>query len=269
MTACLALPVVRADEEAPNKAEGPAPSADEVAKLAKMLQNPLAALISVPLQNDFEFNGGPRDDGFRYLLNIQPIIPLSLSEDWNLISRTIVPVISQDDMIGTTSQAGLGDILQSAFLSPTDPGPWGLIWGAGPVFLLPTATDDLLGAEKFGVGPTAVVLRQESGWTYGALLNHVWSVAGDADRQDVSATLIQPFVSYTLKSYTTIKVGTESTYDWKGEQWTVPVNLSVSQMLKIGGQPISISLGGKYYADGPEGTPEWGLRFVVTLLFPK
>jgi len=159
-------------------------------ELAKKLQNPVASLISVPFQSNFEFDGGPDDEGFRYLLNVQPVIPISISEDWNLISRTILPIIHQDDMIGSDTQGGLGDITQSAFFSPKAPGFGGLIWGAGPVFLLPTATDDLLGAEQFGIGPTAVVLKQESGWTYGMLANHIWSVAGEDDRDDVSSSFL-------------------------------------------------------------------------------
>lgn len=238
-------------------------------ELAKKLQNPVASLISVPFQSNFEFDGGPDDEGFRYLLNIQPVIPISISEDWNLISRTILPIIHQDDMIGSDTQSGLGDITQSAFFSPKAPGPGGIIWGVGPVFLLPTATDNLLGAEQFGIGPTAVLLKQDSGWTYGMLTNHIWSVAGEDDRDDVSSTFLQPFVSYTTKKLTTFGLNTESTYDWEGEQWTVPLNATVSQLLKAGKQPFQLQLGGKYYAEGPDGGPDWGIRFTVTLLFPK
>lgn len=238
--------------------------------LAKQLQNPVAALISVPFQSNFEFGGGPDGDGFRYLLNFQPVIPISISKDWNVISRTVVPFISQKDMIGTSSQSGLGDITQSFFFSPKQPTKrGGIVWGAGPVFLLPSATDDLLGQEKLGIGPTAVVLKQADGWTFGLLANHIWSVEGSDDRDDVDSTFLQPFISYTTKASTTFGVQTESTYDWEHDQWTVPLIASVSQLVKIGKQPISLQLGGKYWAEGPDGTPDWGIRFAVILLFPK
>jgi len=243
--------------------------ADDATELAKKLSNPVAALISVPFQNNFEFGGGPNDDGFRYTLNLQPVVPFGLNDRWNLITRTIVPFIHQDDMIGDSSQTGLGDILQSFFFSPREPGPGGWIWGAGPAFLYPSATDDLLGSEKFGLGPTAVFLKQEHGWTYGALANHIWSVAGDDDRQDVSSTFLQPVLAYTTKKSTTFTLNTESTYDWENEQWTVPINAMVAQLVKIGKAPVQFQFGGKVYADGPSGAPEWGIRFAVILLFPK
>jgi hypothetical protein len=164
----------------------------------------------------------------------------------------------------------MGDITQSLFFSPKEPTKCGgLIWGAGPVFLVPSATDDLLGTEKFGIGPTAVVLKQAHGWTVGMLANHIWSVAGDDDRDDVNATFLQPFVSYTTKTHTSFTINTESTYDWERSQWTVPINVQVSQVLKIGSQPISLLLGGRYFAEGPDGTPDWGIRFGILLLFPK
>jgi hypothetical protein len=244
-------------------------SGDSSAELAKKLSNPVSDLTIVPLQNDFDFGGGPKDDGFRYTLKLQPVIPISLSERWNLISRTIIPFIEQRDMIGRTEQSGLGDTLQSLFLSPKAATPHNWFWGAGPVFLLPTATDDLLGAEKFGLGPTAVLLRQTHGWTYGALVNHLWSVAGDGNRDDLSATYVQPVLDYTTRRYTTFGLGAESSYDWKQRQWTVPVLVNLSQLVKIGKLPIELKLSGKYYAEAPQGAPEWGLRFTITFLFPK
>lgn len=245
------------------------PAADDPAELAKKLSNPVAALISVPFQNNFEFGGGPDGDGFRYLLNFQPVIPISLNTNWNLISRTILPIISQHDMVGTSSQSGLGDTTQSLFFSPKEPVHGGWIWGAGPALLIPTATDDLLGMEKFGLGPTAVLLKQERGWTYGALVNHIWSVAGNDNRDDVSSTFLQPFLSYTTKKHTTFTLNTESTYDWEHSQWTVPINLMAAQLVKIGKLPVQFQIGGKYYAEGPSDAPEWGLRLAVFFLFPK
>ncbi|MBK9088147.1 MAG: transporter [Holophagales bacterium] len=241
----------------------------KAADLAKTLANPIGALISVPFQNNFDFGGGPAGDGYQYKLNLQPIVPFTLSKDWLLISRTVLPVVYQKDIADTSSQSGLSDTVQSFFLSPVRPTKGGWIWGAGLALLLPTATDDLLGSKKWGAGPTAVVLKQQNGWTYGALVNHVWSFAGENGRADVNATYLQPFVSYTLKRAMTFTLNTESTYDWENEQWTAPLNLMVQQLVKIGKQPVALTVGGRYYADKPEGGPDWGLRLAVILLFPK
>lgn len=236
-------------------------------ELAKKLQNPVASLISVPFQNNFDFKLGPNDDGFRYTLNFQPVIPVSLNKDFNLIIRTIVPIISQDDVIPGTRQSGLGDTVQSFFFSPKAPVA-GLILGFGPVFLWPTGTNEFLGSERWGAGPTGLVLKQSGGWTYGILFNQIWSYAGDNHRNYVSSTFLQPFLSYTTKTKTTFTVNTESTYDWHDSQWTVPVNVIVSQLVKLGKMPVQFGLGAKYYAEGPRGGADWGLRFVVTPLFP-
>jgi len=241
----------------------------KAAELAKATQNPIASLISVPLQNNFDWGGGPNGDGFQYKLNVQPVIPVSLSEDWNVISRTILPFVYQEKVIGTSSQSGLADTVQSFFFSPVKPAPGGWIWGAGPVLQIPTATDDLLGEEKWGAGPTGVALKQQGPWTYGLLFNHVWSFAGEGGRADVNRTFLEPFVSYTTKTFTSFAVNTESNYDWEHGQWLVPVNMVVQQLLKVGKQPIALQVGGRYYAEGPSGAPEWGLRFQVTFLFPK
>ena len=241
----------------------------KAAELAKATQNPIASLISVPLQNNFDWGGGPNGDGFQYKLNVQPVIPVSLSEDWNVISRTILPYVYQEEVIGTSSQSGLADTVQSFFFSPVKPAPGGWIWGAGPVLQIPTATDDRLGEEKWGAGPTGVALKQQGPWTYGLLFNHVWSFAGEGGRADVNRTFLEPFVSYTTKTFTSFAVNTESNYDWEHGQWLVPVNMAVQQLLKVGKQPIALQVGGRYYAQGPSGAPEWGLRFQLTLLFPK
>jgi hypothetical protein len=277
--------------------------------LAKQLANPVASLISVPFQSNWDFRMGPLDEGTKYTMNFQPVIPLSLNQDWNLIIRTIVPYISQEDVFkgplpqfpGLPAdvlapfpgeqrddldraaekafnkaarkrpvdhhQNGLGDIVQSFFFSPKEPvGGW--ILGLGPVLLYPSATDDLLGTEKWAAGPTALALQQKGGWTYGVLGNHLWSYAGNEDRRSVNLTFVQPFVSYVTKTKTTFGVNTEATYDWNESQWTVPVNASVSQLVKIGKLPVQFAVGARYYAEGPSGAPEWGLRFTVTPLFP-
>jgi hypothetical protein len=243
--------------------------ADETAELAKKLANPLASLISVPIQGDLDFGIGSAD-AKKLTVLIKPVIPFSLNSKWNLITRTLLPVIyAEAPAAGLDSTSGLGDISPSFFLSPKDlVGGW--IMGAGPVLLFPSATEKTLGSEKWGAGPTAVIAKQQNGFTYGLLANHIWSFAGDHDRNDISATLLQPILTYTTKkTYTTFGVNTESTYDWKSEHWTIPINLTVAQMVKIGGMPIQFQLGWRYYADKPDGGPDWGLRFTVTFLFPK
>jgi len=246
-------------------------TADESqAELAKKLNNPIANLISVPMQLNYDQEMGTGNQGDRYLLNIQPVIPFSIGEDWNLITRTILSVISQDDVDPGTDQSGIGDVTESLFFSPKALTENGWTWGAGPVFLLPTASDDLLGGGKWGIGPTAVALKQEKGWTYGALANHVWSVAGDDDRADISSTFLQPFLAYTTPRHTTYTINTESTYNWEIEEWSVPINLMATQLFKIGKQPMSLQLGARYWADSPESGPEgWGVRLTYTLVFPK
>ena len=241
---------------------------EERAELAKKLQNPVAALISVPFQNNWDFGLGPKD-AMKYTLNIQPVIPVSLNEDWNVIIRTILPYIyEQEPAKGLGDKGGLGDTLQSFFFSPKEPvGGW--ILGAGPAIQWPTSTDNRLGTGKLGAGPTAVALRQEHGFTYGALVNHVWSFAGERDTPNVNNTFLQPFFSYTTKTYTTFSINTESSYNWDHYQWTVPINLDVQQLVKIGNRPIAFQFGYRYYADKPDNGPGWGLRFAVTLLFPQ
>jgi hypothetical protein len=156
------------------------------------------------------------------------------------------------------------------FFSPKAPTSSGWIWGAGPVFLIPTATDEVLGGEKWGIGPSVVVLRQQGSWTYGALANHIESFAGSGNRADVGKTFLQPFVSYVTASKTTFAVNTESTYDWENEGWSVPINLQASQLLRIGNQLLQIGGGVRYWLQTPDAGPEgWGIRINFTLLYPK
>lgn len=236
-------------------------------ELAKKLSNPVSSLISVPFQSNFDFNLG-EDDGFRYTLNVQPVIPISLNSDWNLITRTIVPIIHQDDVIidGDSTQFGLGDTTQSFFLSPKKSDP---IWGVGPVFLWPTATNDSLGGEKWGAGLTGLVLKQEGPWTYGVLANHIWSYAGDDDRPYISTSFVQPFLAHNTKTGFGLTLQAETTYDWNAEEWTVPIGLIASQVFKVGDQSMSLAAGPRYYADAPDGGADWGFRVVLTLIFPK
>ena len=262
--AALAFPVLAQDTVTGTR--GAAAVSQE--SLAKDLANPVAALISVPFQLNYDQDIGAARGGDRWLLNIQPVLPVDLNPEWNLISRTILPVIWQDDIYpGAGSQSGIGDIVQSVFFSPKAPTAGGWIWGAGPVFLLPTGSDDLLTVDKWGAGPTGVALKQEGPWTFGLLANHIWSFGGSGD-QDVNATFVQPFVSYTTPAAWSYTLQTESTYDWENTQWAVPISGVVSKVTKVGDQLVSFAGGVRYWADGPEGGPHgWGFRLVVTLLF--
>jgi hypothetical protein len=201
----------------------------------------------------------------------QPVVPISISEDWNLISRTITPVITQNELAaGAGRQTGLGDTVESLWFSPKRPTDKGVIWGAGAAILIPTATDDLLGGGKWGIGPTIVGLRQIGPWTVGGLANHLWSVAGSDNRNDINSTFVQPFIAYNTPSAVTYALNSESSYDWESEQWAVPINFMVSKLTRFGGQMVSFQGGIRYWVKstdtGPEGV---GLRFAVTLLFPK
>jgi hypothetical protein len=252
-------------------AAAPAFGQSSAEDLAKKLANPVAALISVPFQLNYDQDIGPVRGGDRWLLNVQPVIPIDLTADWNLISRTIVPLVAQDDIFpGAGRQSGVGDVVQSLFFSPKKPTQRGWTWGAGPVFLLPTASNDLLGGEKWGAGPTAVALKQDGPWTYGLLANHLWSFAGSGSRPDISATFLQPFVTYTTPDAWSFALNTESTYDWKSEQWLVPINATATKVTKIGNQLVSVGAGVRYWADSTAVAPHgWGFRLVFTLLFPK
>jgi hypothetical protein len=242
--------------------------------LAKKLSNPVAALISVPFQFNFDHDIGPATNGDRFFVNFQPVVPITLDEEWNLISRTIVPItFEQDDIFpGAGDQSGLGDVLQSFFFSPEQPTAAGLIWGLGPVVLIPTASDDLLGSDQWGLGPTGVGLKQHGPWTYGAIANHIWGVKerGDDDRRDVNATYVQPFLAYTTPTAWTYSANVEATYDWRGEDWGVPINVLATKLLRLGKLPVSIGGGLRYWAEHAENGPEgYGLRFVITPLFPR
>lgn len=246
-------------------------AADAAAEAAKKLANPVAAMISAPFQYNHDKLSGADAGATRNTLVLQPVFPASLNDDWNLITRVVMPVIEQKGFASAAlNESGLSDTTASLFFSPKSPTAGGLIWGAGPAFLLPTATQNVLGSEKWGLGPTAVALKQFGPWSVGVLANHIWSFAGSNNRNDVNATFLEPFLSYTTSTHTTIGLNTESTYDWKGNQWSVPVNFQVGQVFKIGPQLIQLAVGARYWAVAPDNGPEgWGYRVQLTFLFPK
>ena len=253
-----------------NLGMGTAPvAAQDAAELARKMPNPIAAVISLPFQFNWDQDIGLARDGKRLTLNIQPVVPIDLNADWNLISRTIMPVVKQEiPGLGDGSQRGIGDVAQNFFFSPKQPTTCGLIWGAGPVALIPSGTD-FISADKGGLGPTGVLLKVDGPMTYGVLANHIWSVGGSG-KQSISSSFAQPFFTYTLKSATSFSMQTEATYDWKREQWNAPLSVAVGQILKLGSQLIQVTGSARYYAESPdEGAHGWGYRLVATFLFPK
>ncbi len=235
------------------------------AELAKELQNPVADLITVPLESRFDFGGSNK---LRYTLNMQPVLPIELGSNLVLVSRTILPIIyAEATGNNQRSRTGLGDTNQSFFLASKEPVN-GWIMGAGPVLRLPTATESELGDGVWGAGPTAVALRQDDEWTYGILASHIWSFAGRSG-STVNATSLQPFLAYTTSALTTFGLGSESAYDWETSHWLVPLDVTVSQLVRIGNAPVEFALGGRSYLDRPAGGPNWGIKFAVTFMFPK
>ncbi|KPK11616.1 MAG: hypothetical protein AMJ68_04910 [Acidithiobacillales bacterium SG8_45] len=241
------------------------------ADLAQELTNPIANIITIPIQMNFDDGIGASDQGSKITTNIQPVIPFEVSDDWNLITRTIFPVISQSNIPpGGGSQFGLGDINMSLFFSPKKPTEAGLIWGVGPVFLLPTGTDPQLSARKWAAGPGVVALTIRGKWTLGFLGNHVWSFAGDTSRPDISNTFLQPFAAYTWPTAWTVSAQTETTYNWVTSQWSVPVHVAVSKLVKFGKLPVSLQAGIGSWVQSPNSGPE-GMRYRLqaNIVLPK
>ena len=250
-------------------ASGGGDEAESQEELAKAAQNPVAKLISVPFQNNFNFGVGP-NDVTQYILNVQPVIPITLSEAWNLITRTIMPIINQPSPApGISSAFGLGDINPTFFLSPAKSGK--LIWGVGPTFTLPTATDSMLGNGKWCAGPAVVALTMQGHWVVGALANQQWSFAGWGDH-DVSALLVQPFVNYNLPHGWYLVTAPIMTANWEansGDKWTVPLGGGIGKIQRIGKLPLNLQLQAFYNVEKPDNAADWQLRFQVQFLFPK
>ena len=238
--------------------------------LAKATQNPISNLISLPFQNNTNFGIGP-DDETQNILNIQPVWPFSINENWNLITRTILPVISQPGILtgGEGRVNGLGDTTFTGWFSPKDSGKW--IWGLGAAFLIPTATDDVLGSDKWGAGPTVVILTMPGKWVVGSLFSNVWSFAGSGD-QDVNLFTWQYFINYNLEDGWYLTSAPVITANWEaasGEKWTVPFGAGFGKIFKIGKLPLNGSAHAYYNVEKPTYGAEWTLRLQLQFLFPK
>ena len=259
----LSLPAAAAAQGA-----RPAASQAEAGDLAKKLSNPISDLVSVPLQFNWENGVGP-DEQTRFIFNFQPVMPFSLNDDWNLITRVIVPFVSQPPLFeGGAPAAGISDVLASFFFSPKS---GGITWGVGPVVSLPSTTMPTLGTEKWSVGPTIVALTQTGPWTMGALWNQVWSFAGNETRNDVSQMFLQPFLAYQATPTVTLTVQSEMTANWEVEdgRWTVPINVLVSKLSSFGMFPASYQLGFGMFPEHPDTGPSWKIRSAIVLLLPR
>lgn len=241
----------------------------ESAELAKKLSNPISNLVSVPFQFNWEQNVGPQKDT-RFILNVQPVMPFTLTKSVNLIARVIVPLVSQPALFeGGSPTFGVSDVLTSFFFSPSKASSF--TWGVGPVISFPSTAEPTLGTGKWSVGPTIVALKQSGPVTLGALVNQVWSVGGNENRKAVSQMFLQPFMAYNTKSLWTITLQSETTANWEAEsdKWTVPVNLIFSKLSSFGPFPASYSFGAGVFVAHPEVGPTWKLRGAITILLPR
>jgi len=241
-------------------------------ELAKLAQNPVGNLISVPFQNNTNLNFGP-EEKTQNVLNIQPVIPVSISDEWNIITRTIFPVISMPPLYpGDDRTNGIGDTVFTAFLSPANPGKF--IWGAGPVVQIPTNNDKVLGNNNWGLGASGVVLRLEKGnpWVYGTLFNNIWSVSSDKRGGSYNNGLIQPFLNYNFPGGLYLTSSPIATVNWKadsGDKWTVPLGGGVGKIFHLGKLPLNTSLATYYNVITPDDGPDWQIRAQIQFMFPK
>jgi hypothetical protein len=290
-TYLAAIAALSLTQIAPLNSQAQQPS-DETGQLQKATQNPVAGLISVPIQSNTNFGIGPFDRN-QGVLNIQPVVPVNLSENWNLIVRWITPIIWQPapgtanlEVFGIVENTpaffaaqnvqahagvfGLGDMTPTFFFSPAKPHK--VIWGAGPMFALPTATGQVLGQGKLSIGPSLVVLVQPGHWTVGALVNNIWSIAGPSDRANVNQMSLQYFINYNMKKGWFISISPTITANWKassGNVWVVPVGGGVGRVFRLGFQPVNVSVAFFGNAVHPIGGSPWGMRLQLSFLFPK
>jgi len=244
----------------------PPPKLDDFS-LARKLRNPVSSLINLPLVDNVDFGGGPNKNGVRSTLNIEPIIPFPVSPKWKLVSRLTMPIIDQQNVIPGTTQHGLGDTSERLLLSPAKANSLGVNWGAGPAFMVPTATNDHLGWSRWCTGPAGALNWHQGPWTASLQTYQLFSVAGEGTHI-INTMTIQPSVSYIFPTDTTLSLSSDSVFDWRSTQYTCPVNLTVYQLTKIGDVPVNLGAGLRYYVSRPMGAPEWGFRCSITLIFP-
>ncbi len=244
------------------------PGEDEAAELARATQNPVADLISLPFQWNVGFENGP-DDRTSSVLNIQPVIPLNLNDDWNLITRTILPIVNQPPVGAMSRQEWeLGNSQFSGFFSPRDSTGW--LWGVGPILEFPTHTNDVLASDNYSAGPTFVALKMQGPWVYGGLINQLWSFSGDDP--EVNKMLIQPFINYNLDDGWYVSSSPIFSADWtrdSSNQWTIPVGGGIGKIIRVGKLPINVSTQFFYNVESPDTGDDWSARFQLQLLFPK
>lgn len=240
-------------------------------ELAQKLSNPISSLISVPVDFNYDSNIGPKDDGTSSSITIKPVIPIKINEDWNLISRTIVALSSTHNIVPNSGTVnGMSDISQSFYFSPDKPTENGWIWGVGPTLLIPSASDDLLGSEKWAAGPTGVILKQEGHWTYGVLASQTWSFSGDDDREDINSIYFDIWLAYSTDNGYTYSIEIEPAYDWNVNDGGVSTNILLTKITTIGDQLVSLGGGFKYWPNSTTNGPEnFGAILQITFLFPQ
>jgi hypothetical protein len=246
----------------------------ETKALAKKSQNPVAKMISVPFEYNFNGEFGP-NNGKQHVLNIKPVLPVAIGENWNLIHRAIIPLVSQPGIPGGPNrQNGLGDTTYQGFFSPSNPGK--VIWGAGPSVQVPTHTDEVLGNENWAAGPVAVLLSMPGRWVIGGLISQIWDFAGssnDGSDADISLLVAQPFANYNFDGGWYLNTSPVITANWEADkssdEWTIPVGGGVGRVFHWGKQAINARMAYYYNVEKPEFGAQWDFQLTVNFLFPK
>ena len=245
--------------------------ADTATELAKKTQNPVSDLISVPFENNANFNAGP-DNKVLNVLNIKPVVPLKLNDEWNLINRAIIPLISQPGVDGTSigRKNGVGDITYQGFFSP-NPKPGGMIWGIGPQIQIPTHSNSRLGNQRWAAGPNVVVLDMEGKTVKGFLLSQIWDFTNSRD-EDISLMTLQPFYNYNFGKGWYAVTNPVITADWEadsGDKWTVPIGGGVGKVTHWGKQAVNLRVAAFGNVVKPTHGSDYNLQLTVQFMFPK